>query len=476
MVVVGRPPRGARRELCRRRQPAGRPVARSRTSIGPGRRVIATIAGPRTWPGHRPARRLPRRAARGRPSRPIPSLEAVADFTQEGGAAAMDRPARRPPRHRRACSRHRTSWPPGRSARARRAAGRRVPEDVAVVGFDDSPVAATTRPRSPASASRSRRWARRWPVCSSTASRRQDRVPRRVILATESHSARFERREARALSRPATGGGDRHGSPPHPTQAPSNRSRSIDRRSRRGGVERDDADQIRPDAAGQPRAGRSPSSSPPVAARRRPRHRPSAAPDGRRRRPPRRPARPSPDAARSRRRRSPRPPGPNGGVVVRWFIGLGAGGQPAADRRRADVRRGLQQVAEGRLHLASRSTTTTSPANILKTQIAAGNPPDIIGPVGVEGLNLFRDQLLDLAPLIESTGFDMSEVRPGARRLLQDRQGRRHDRRPVRDLPVVPLLQQEAVRRGQAAVPADQGRRPCTRASRGTWTPFASSA
>ena len=51
-------------------------------------------------------------------------------------------------------------------------------------------------------------------------------------------------------------------------------------------------------------------------------------------------------------------------------------------------------------------------ANILKTQIAAGNAPDLIGPVGVEGLNLFRDQLLDLQPLIDKTGYNVDGVDP----------------------------------------------------------------
>jgi multiple sugar transport system substrate-binding protein len=51
-------------------------------------------------------------------------------------------------------------------------------------------------------------------------------------------------------------------------------------------------------------------------------------------------------------------------------------------------------------------------ANILKTQIAAGTAPDIIGPVGVEGLNLFRDQLLDLTPLVASQNYDTSKVDP----------------------------------------------------------------
>ena len=125
------------------------------------------------------------------------------------------------------------------------------------------------------------------------------------------------------------------------------------------------------------------------------------------RRPPRRrssPSRPSP---------SPPAPGPNGGQVVRWFVGLGAGGQPeqiAAEQKFVDrlqrrrrrtslpVARDLRQ--QGRRQHRSRS------------QIAAGNAPDIIGPVGVEGLNLFIDNLLDLQPLIESTEFDMSKFDP----------------------------------------------------------------
>ena len=57
----------------------------------------------------------------------------------------------------------------------------------------------------------------------------------------------------------------------------------------------------------------------------------------------------------------------------------------------------------------------------------------------------------------------MTKYRPGAGRLLQDRRRRRDDRRPVRHLSVVHLLQQEAVRRGQAALSADQGRRPVRR-------------
>lgn len=107
----------------------------------------------------------------------------------------------------------------------------------------------------------------------------------------------------------------------------------------------------------------------------------------------------------------PQGPGPNGGVVVRWFIGLGAGTQP-------------QHLVPEQAWVASYNTSQTDvyialeivdnslAGSILKTQIAAGNPPDIIGPVGIEGLNLFRDQLLDLSPLVASSGYTQPGVDP----------------------------------------------------------------
>src|SRR5689334_10960573 len=101
-------------------------------------------------------------------------------------------------------------------------------------------------------------------------------------------------------------------------------------------------------------------------------------------------------------------PGPNGGVVVRWFVGLGAGGQPqqiaAQTQFVTDFNNSQKDV-----YISLEIYDNKVAANILKTQIAAGNAPDIIGPVGVEGLNLFIDQVADLQPLIDSTGYDMSK-------------------------------------------------------------------
>jgi multiple sugar transport system substrate-binding protein len=102
-------------------------------------------------------------------------------------------------------------------------------------------------------------------------------------------------------------------------------------------------------------------------------------------------------------------PGPNGGTVVRWFIGLGAGTQPAQiGPEQAFI--SAYNASQSDVYIQYEIVDNTQAANILKTEIAAGNAPDIIGPVGVEGLNLFADQLLDLKSLIESTGYESTGV------------------------------------------------------------------
>jgi multiple sugar transport system substrate-binding protein len=104
-------------------------------------------------------------------------------------------------------------------------------------------------------------------------------------------------------------------------------------------------------------------------------------------------------------------PGPNGGVVVRWFIGLGTGGKPeqiAAEKKVADDFNASQKE----VYLSVEIYDNNVAANQLQIEIAAGNPPDIIGPVGVEGLNIFRSQLLDLTSLVASNNYDTSKVDP----------------------------------------------------------------
>ena len=69
----------------------------------------------------------------------------IGDFTQAGGDARDGAAPRRDARTSTPSSAPRTSWPPARLG-VLQSAGRRVPEDVAVVGYDDSPIATATRP------------------------------------------------------------------------------------------------------------------------------------------------------------------------------------------------------------------------------------------------------------------------------------------------------------------------------------------
>jgi DNA-binding LacI/PurR family transcriptional regulator len=110
-----------------------------------GRRRIATIAGPQNMgvgqdrlDGWRDGLRAAGLAA-------DDDLVEAGDFTEEGGAAAMGRLLRRPGRPVDAVFAASDLMAAG-ALRALRAAGRRVPDDVAVVGFEDSAVACYTQP------------------------------------------------------------------------------------------------------------------------------------------------------------------------------------------------------------------------------------------------------------------------------------------------------------------------------------------
>ncbi len=65
------------------------------------------------------------------------------------------------------------------------ASGRLVPEDVAIVGYDDSPIALTTRPPLTSIRQPVEEMGRELVHLLAESMERRDRVPRQVILATE---------------------------------------------------------------------------------------------------------------------------------------------------------------------------------------------------------------------------------------------------------------------------------------------------
>jgi multiple sugar transport system substrate-binding protein len=96
-------------------------------------------------------------------------------------------------------------------------------------------------------------------------------------------------------------------------------------------------------------------------------------------------------------------------TVVTWFVGLGTG----TDATQIDVQNKIvenfnksQDKIELKINIAA-SNQVAPPA--LGTLIASGNAPDIVGPVGFSGANLFSGQWLDLAPLVEKHKYDLTQ-------------------------------------------------------------------
>jgi multiple sugar transport system substrate-binding protein len=93
--------------------------------------------------------------------------------------------------------------------------------------------------------------------------------------------------------------------------------------------------------------------------------------------------------------------------VVRWYVGLGAGTQPEQiEKQQALV--AAYNASQDKIYLALDIVGNETAYEVLATQIAAGNAPDIIGPVGYRGISSFQDQLLDLSGLINTYKVDTS--------------------------------------------------------------------
>lgn len=99
-------------------------------------------------------------------------------------------------------------------------------------------------------------------------------------------------------------------------------------------------------------------------------------------------------------------------VEIRWFIGLGAGGNPEEIEKETAFVEAFNAKYGDKYKLVMDVVPNETAYDVLKTQIAAGDVPDIVGPVGVRGMASFEGAWLDLAPLIEANGVDLSDFNP----------------------------------------------------------------
>ena len=95
-------------------------------------------------------------------------------------------------------------------------------------------------------------------------------------------------------------------------------------------------------------------------------------------------------------------------VKIRWFVGLGTGTNPdQIDPEKAVVEEFNKTHTDIQIELEVVAVKTAK--DVLSTQIASGNAPDIVGPVGVAGSNAFAGSYLDLAPYIAKTNYDLTQ-------------------------------------------------------------------
>jgi len=102
----------------------------------------------------------------------------------------------------------------------------------------------------------------------------------------------------------------------------------------------------------------------------------------------------------------------DGRPLIRWFVGLGTGERP----NHIEVEQAVVDAwneAHPEMVVSLEIYRNAVAYDTLATQIATGNAPDIIGPIGLRALQSFGDQLLDLSPYIESSGADLSEIPQG---------------------------------------------------------------
>jgi multiple sugar transport system substrate-binding protein len=111
-----------------------------------------------------------------------------------------------------------------------------------------------------------------------------------------------------------------------------------------------------------------------------------------------------------------------GKTQIRWFVGLGTGTNAEQITAQEQVVADFN-ASQDAIQLILEIVPFDAARDTLSTQIASGNGPDIVGPVGWGGSNDFYGQWLDIGPYIESSGFDLSIFDPALVEFYQTEEG-----------------------------------------------------
>jgi multiple sugar transport system substrate-binding protein len=95
-------------------------------------------------------------------------------------------------------------------------------------------------------------------------------------------------------------------------------------------------------------------------------------------------------------------------VTINWYCCLGAGDDPAQVPTEEEVVAAFNESHDN-IELVLEIVDYDTAQDVMSTEIAGGNAPDIVGPVGISGAEAFHGQWLDLTDLIAESGFDLTQ-------------------------------------------------------------------
>lgn len=104
---------------------------------------------------------------------------------------------------------------------------------------------------------------------------------------------------------------------------------------------------------------------------------------------------------------------PGGPVTIKWFCCLGTGDDPSQLPIEAQVVKDFN-LSHANIKLVFDHAAYLGARDALATEIASGNGPDIVGPIGVGGTEAFHNQWLDLTSLIQKYNYDLTQFGQGA--------------------------------------------------------------
>ncbi|MHB8627618.1 MAG: extracellular solute-binding protein [Aggregatilineales bacterium] len=100
-----------------------------------------------------------------------------------------------------------------------------------------------------------------------------------------------------------------------------------------------------------------------------------------------------------------------GATKVTWFVGLG-GGTNATDIPKEKAWTDKYNKSQTFACVILQVVHNPEARDVLKAMIAGGTPPDIVGPVGKIGRELYRGSWADITPLAKAANFDLSKYDP----------------------------------------------------------------